>query len=68
MEKWFKFRKIAFRLISPSFQNLLRQLFFKNSIKPQMEADDRKFLQDHYREDVKKLRDILGYELPWNFN
>ena len=43
----------------------LRKIFKKRSEKPPLSSSDKKFVEDIYREDVKKLEKILGRDLPW---
>ena len=43
----------------------LRKIFRKRSKKPPLSNSDKKFVEDIYREDVKKLENILGRNLPW---
>ena len=40
----------------------------KNAKKPRITKADEIFLDDLYREDVKKLENLLGRSLPWNLD
>lgn len=37
----------------------------KNRPKPTLRDEDRSFLEEFYRDDVKKLQELLGITLPW---
>jgi len=43
----------------------IRKIFSKKTEKPPLSDDDKKFLEDIYRQDVKKLQQILSRNLPW---
>jgi len=43
----------------------LKEHLTKTTNKPSMEPEDRKFLQEFYRNDIKKLEDLLGCKMPW---
>ena len=36
-----------------------------NLVKPEMDSKSSAFLMDYYRDDVKRLQDVLSLELPW---
>lgn len=36
-----------------------------NLVKPEMNSKSSAFLMDYYRDDVKRLQDVLSLELPW---
>src|SRR3972149_1266687 len=44
---------------------IVRKLFSKKTKKPPLSEEDRKFAEEIYREDAKKLELILGRHLPW---
>lgn len=43
----------------------IRKIFSKKTEKSPLSDDDKKFLEDIYRQDVKKLQQILSRNLPW---
>ena len=43
----------------------LRKIFRKTSKKPPLSNFDKKLVEEIYREDAKKLENILGRNLPW---
>ncbi len=49
-----------------SSRKSLRKIFTTKSPKPKMLPQDRKFLEDVYRNDVIKLEKFLGRSLPWS--
>jgi len=57
-----KMGKIIPRTIVPAS---LKSIFTKKTPKPKIPLDDRKFLEEFYRDDVKNLQKILGRSLPW---
>ena len=57
-------RKMGKRLPRSTIWNL-KKLFTKPTNKPIMEIEDRKFLQEFYHEDIKKLENFLGLDMPW---
>lgn len=58
--------KMAQHLIpSPCRQYLREKVLTKKADKPKMVEEDRIYLQNLYRGDVQKLRDLLGRSLPW---
>jgi len=58
--------KITNRMVSPSTKKFLKEKFLiKKQSKPIMEQQDREFLTNFYRDDVKKLQTMLGRKLPW---
>jgi len=51
-------------------RNTIRQIKWKlttPTTKPSMSLEDRKFLQEFYREDIQKLEDLLGLKMPWKY-
>jgi len=46
----------------------LQKVVEKESAKPKMSIEDRIFLEEQYRNDVKELQVVLGRELPWNLS
>ncbi len=60
------------KLIRKMGKHLPRKIIFnlkehltKPTVKPSMSLEDRKFLQEFYREDIKKLENLLGCNMPW---
>jgi len=45
---------------------LIRNVLKKKETKPELSQEDRIFLEEIYRNDVKKLREILGRPIPWS--
>ena len=45
---------------------LLRQFRGKKAKKPKIPESDRKFLEGLYKDEAKKLEELLGRKLPWN--
>jgi len=59
-------RRISEVLISPSKRRVLKEKFIiKEKMKPELENNDRKLLINYYNEDVQKIKNLLGRELPW---
>jgi len=46
--------------------NLIRNVLLKKGTKPELSQEDRIFFEEIYRNDVKKLREILGRPIPWS--
>ncbi len=58
--------KVAQRVFSKSTRKSLREKALKRTIpKPMMDQKDKDFLINFYQDDVKKLQELLGRELPW---
>jgi len=58
--------KISKSILSASTRKYLREKFFlRKGTKPLMKQQDREFLTNFYRDDVKKLQTMLGRKLPW---
>ncbi len=59
--------KIA-KLFLPSATRkfIRRKVLTKKQEKPTIEDEDRKILQEYYKEDVEKVKKILKRELPWS--
>jgi len=57
-------RKVGKHLPRDTIFNLKENLT-KPASKPSMAPEDRKFLQEFYREDIKKLESLLGRTMPW---
>jgi len=55
---------------SKSESDLLnKKLFDEKSQKPKMELNERELLKNYYKDDVRKLENLLGRKLPWkNFH
>jgi len=61
-----KIRRISEKLISPSKRRTLKEkLILKEEEKPKMEENEKKLLINYYRDDVQKLKNLLGRKLPW---
>ena len=56
---------IAKATMTKSQRDSVRKKFFKRGEKPQMTAQDRKILIDFYKDDVRKLENLIGRKLPW---
>jgi len=58
--------KIAHLTIPTSNRIFLREnVILKKQLKPEMNKEDKKFLIKYYLDDVQKLKELLGMELPW---
>jgi len=44
---------------------MIRKLFSKKTEKPPLSQEDRNFVEEIYRDDAKKLQEILFRQLPW---
>jgi len=62
------FRRMVKGLISENAKPLIKKIFTKESPKPILSPDERKFLNKYYAKDVKKLQDYLQRPLPWKIN
>ena len=58
-------RKIAGKIIPTASRQLLKEKLLLQTEKPLMTEEDRKILRNFFDEDVKKLKNILGQDLPW---
>ena len=59
-------RRAARALIPAPLRMLVkRRVLLKKVSKPAMPQEARKFLEDIYRDDVRKFEEILGRTLPW---
>jgi len=45
---------------------VIKNVLKKKETKPELSQEDRIFLEEIYRNDVKKLREILGRPIPWS--
>ncbi len=45
---------------------VIRNVLQKKGTKPELSQEDRIFFEEIYRNDVKKLREILGRPIPWS--
>ena len=45
---------------------VIRNVLKKKETKPELSQEDRIFLEEIFRNDVKKLREILGRPIPWS--
>jgi len=59
-----KFAKLF--LPSATRKFLRRKILTKKQTKPTIEDEDRKILQEYYKENVEKLKKILKRDLPWS--
>ncbi len=57
-------RKVGKRLPRTRIRQIKLKLT-KPTTKPSMVPEDRKFLQEFYREDIPKLENLLGRKMPW---
>lgn len=46
----------------------LKEFFDKKGIKPELNENDKQFLQEYYHNDVLHLEKILNRKLPWNIS
>jgi len=53
------------KYIPYEFSQVISKMLSKKAPKPQMNQEDRKFLIKYYLDDVQKLKELLGMELPW---
>jgi len=61
-----KLRRISEKFISPPKRRMLKEKFIlKEEEKPKMEENEKKLLINYYRDDVQKLKNLLGRKLPW---
>ena len=59
-------RPVVQKMFSPSTRLYLRNKFIaEKTPKPEMDKKDRDFLIAFYKDDVKKVENILGRKLPW---
>ncbi len=49
-----------------AFRRIGKNILLKKTVKPEIPSEDRKFLEELYKEDLKRLREILGRPLPWS--
>ena len=47
---------------------VLRTILNKNTQKPKITSHEREILGKHFQEDVLKLKEVLGRDLPWKLN
>jgi len=56
-------------IVPTTLKQQIRKSLVKKMKKPTMDEKEREFLKKFYKDDVKKLEEILGRNLPWsNFN
>jgi len=61
-----KIKGLVEKYLSSSTRRILKEKILTNKQeKPKMEKKDRDFLIDFYKDDVKKLANLLGRKLPW---
>jgi len=58
-------RKLVRNFLPRSSQLGLRYIFTRKSAQPELSSKDKKFLEEYYLEDVKKLQQFLERTLPW---
>ena len=59
-------KKLGYSLLSEEKRiSWYKRLRSKNKTKPKLNEDDKKFLTDFYKDDVKSLEKFLNKELPW---
>ena len=61
-----KFYKILALLPDSLVESAPEKILFKRAQKPKIEPEAVKFLQEIYRDDVRKLESLLGRSLPWH--
>ena len=59
-------REAGKNLLPRSITPKLKKIFDKNAPKPKISAEDRNFLEDFFRDDVKKLQELLDRPLSWH--
>ncbi len=59
-------RLIVRDLIPSEGAPIVRKFFSKKTVKPPLSQEDRKFVEEKYREDAKKLQQLLDRKLPWS--
>ena len=59
-------RLIVREILPPEGGPIVRKLFSKKTEKPPLSQEDRKFVEEMYRDDAKKLQKILDRNLPWS--
>ena len=59
-------RKIGEQIPASYYEPFVKNVLGKKISKPMISDEDKEFLEELYRDDVKKLEMILGRELPWN--
>ena len=57
-------RKLGPYLPTP-FKRIGKNILMKKIVKPEMGLEDKKFLEEFYSEDLKRVGEILGRPLPW---
>jgi len=58
-------KKIVGKIIPTDSRQLLKEKLLLQTKKPLMKEEDKKILKNFYKDDVKKLKNILERELPW---
>jgi len=61
-------RSIVRDLVPYERSLVIRKIFGKKTEKSPLLYEDRKFVEDIYREDVKNLQKILARNLPWTIS
>ena len=59
-------RKFASKVVSRSTSVKLKKKLYKEIPKPKFPEEERKFLEDIFRDDVKKLEELIGRKLHWS--
>ena len=57
--------KISNRYLSPSSKKTISDFLLKKQTKPKMSKESRQILTNFYKDDVEKLKNLLGCTLPW---
>lgn len=58
-------RKASKYILPVTSGPMIKTIFGKTGNKPTMSNKDKQFLEDFYRDDVKKLKKLLSRDLPW---
>lgn len=58
-------RKIGKEILPFNTSIFLRKILTEKGSKPPLDQNDRNFLEDFYHEDVKKLKELLNFPIPW---
>ena len=60
-------KKIAYTFVPENLRAFAyKKIRNKDHVKPEMDMDDRKFLNEFYLDDVLKLQQLLRRSLPWS--
>ena len=61
MYKMHHLRRSISQLVPEALKNSFRRVFFKQSKKPEISAEAKAYLTEHYRNDVQKIRELTGF-------